>query len=105
MKTKRLYFYLGRESEETFKPGERVKTMTGDAGKSYWKMTDYLVYTIYISEVISNRTKCSRGRINIVCHSLMTQTQTDVLFLINTYPLKLLAYTPSWDCFQRKTGV
>lgn len=105
MKIKRLYFYMGRELEERFKPGEGVKTMTGDAGKSYWNITDNLVSTIYISEVIiSKRTKCSRSRINIACHSLMTQTQTDVLFLINTSPLKLFTCTPSWDCFQRRTG-
>lgn len=52
-KTKTSSFYMGRESEERFKPGEGVKTTTCDAAKSFWNMTDNLVSTIYISEVIS----------------------------------------------------
>lgn len=44
---------MGRESEERFKSGEGVKTMTGDSGKSHWNITDNLVCTIYIAEVIS----------------------------------------------------
>lgn len=54
-KTKKptLCFYMGRESEEIFKAGEVVKPMTGGADKSYWKITDDLLSTIYISEVIS----------------------------------------------------
>lgn len=58
MKTKQnkkptLYFYMGGESEERFKPGEVVKPMTGGADKSYWDLTDDLLSTIYISEAIS----------------------------------------------------
>lgn len=36
---------MGSVSEKRFKPREGVKTMTGDAGKSYWNMTDNLQFT------------------------------------------------------------
>lgn len=48
-----LCFYMERESEERFKPGEVVKSMTDGADKSYQEITDDLLSTIYISEGIS----------------------------------------------------